>query len=102
MKIKSSVNKKTLMLFENHREWKIMACRAFLKVGVVVAILAMYLAFWYMCEACVFWLAGLSCGGAVLGAPFLAPACAAGVVCSLIKGVHLGTGPFHFDMHWDP
>jgi len=42
-----------------------------------------------------------SCAVSLLGVQYLAPACAMGVACLLFKGVHLGAGPFHFDMRWD-
>ena len=78
-----------------------MACRVVLKVACVTGVLLMYLLFWYTCDVCIFWLAGLTCAASILGAPFMYPSCAAGVVCSLLKGIHLGTGPLHVDMHWD-
>lgn len=78
-----------------------MACRAMLKVAFVLGVIVMYLVFWYACSSCLFWLAGFSCAASVLGAPFMAPACAAGVAGSLLKGVHLGSGPLHFDVQWD-
>ena len=90
-----------LVALTARREWKIMACRVCLKVAAVVFLLLVYAVFWYTCSLCIFWLAVLSCGVSVLGAPFLTPACAAGVAFTLLKGVHLGTGPLHLDVKWD-
>ena len=79
-----------------------MACKAFLRVALLVGIMLLYLLFWYACEQCIYVLATASCALCFLGgAQYLAPACATGIVCSLFKGVHLGAGPFHFDVHWD-
>jgi hypothetical protein len=83
------------------RQWKIMACKAFLRVVVIVTILMLLLLFWYTCDECIYVMTTGSCLVCFLGAQYLAPACAAGVVCSLFKGVHLGAGPFHFDVRWD-
>ena len=83
------------------REWKVMACRACLKVGLLGLLLLVYLVLWFVCDACIVWFTLLCCGVSVLGAPFVTPACAVGVACSLLKGVHLGSGPLHMDVKWD-
>ena len=56
-----------------------MACRLCLKLSALLAILVLYLALWSLCEECIFWLAAGSCAASVMGASFLAPACAAGL-----------------------
>lgn len=78
-----------------------MACRVCLKMGLLALLLLVYLVLWYACDACILWLAALCCAVSVMGAPFVAPACGAGVVCTLLKGVHLGSGPLHFDVKWE-
>jgi hypothetical protein len=78
-----------------------MACRACLKVAVVFAVLLLYLVLWYTTAEGVFWLTGGTCLFSVFAAPFLIPACAAGVAGSLLRGLHFGTGPLKFDVQWN-
>lgn len=78
-----------------------MACKACLKVTLLACILLLYLVFWYACDECIYVLGILSCSLSFFGAQYMVPACVAGVVASFFKGVHLGAGPFHFDMKWD-
>ena len=79
-----------------------MACRAFVKAALVGFVLLVILVLWYTyCNTCIFWLTALTCGASVLGAPFLTPACLVGIACALIRGVHLGSGPLHFDVKWE-
>lgn len=83
------------------REWKIMACKALLKIGMVLLLLLLYVAFWYTCDVCIIWFACFACAFSVFGSSFVAPVCVAGLGLTLIKGIHLGTGPLHFDVKWD-
>ena len=78
-----------------------MACRAALRMGLVASVLILYALLWFACVECIYWLTGISCAATLLGGSFMAPACVAGVGCSRLKGIRFGTGPFHFDMHWD-
>jgi hypothetical protein len=78
-----------------------MACKACLKISVLIGIMLLYLLFWYTCDSCVHWLTAASCATCFLVAPYLGPACASGVVLSLIKGVLVGAGPLHFNIRWD-
>jgi hypothetical protein len=78
-----------------------MACRAVLKVTMLIGILLLYLVLWYLNEQYIYWLTAASCTATVLCSPFLTPACVAGVAFSLFKGISLGSGPLRLDMHWD-
>jgi hypothetical protein len=78
-----------------------MACRAGLRIGLLVFTMILYAVLWMSCTQCIYWLAGATCAGTFLGGSFMAPACITGIGCSLLKGIRFGTGPFHFDMHWD-
>ncbi len=83
------------------RELKIMACRVCMKLSFVIFALLLYLIFWVACDACIFWLAAVTCSVSLLGAPFMSPACAAGVGALLLKGIHMGSGPLRMDVQWD-
>jgi hypothetical protein len=78
-----------------------MACKACLWAFMLTSVLLLYLLVWYTCDECIYILSMTSCAVSLLGVQYLAPACAMGVACLLFKGVHLGAGPFHFDMRWD-
>lgn len=78
-----------------------MACRVCLKIAVLLFVLLMYVASWSLCEPCILWITAGSCAASVMAAPFMAPACIAGLGVSLLKGVHLGSGPLHMDIKWE-
>jgi len=78
-----------------------MAWHACLKVGVLVGVLLLFLVFWAWCSSCVLWMTAATCVVSILGAPFMSPACLAGIVLTLMNGIHLGSGPVHFDVRWD-
>lgn len=86
-----------------------MACRACLKVSLLCVLLAAYIPLWMWCDsdggggssACILWFAGFNCAGTILAGPFLAPACVAGIGLSLLKGIHIGSGPIHVNVKWD-
>ncbi len=78
-----------------------MACKACLKVAMLAGVLLLLVMFWAWCSQCVVWATAIVCTASIFGAPFLSPGCLAGVVFTLMNGIHLGSGPVHFDVRWD-
>lgn len=78
-----------------------MACRACLKLSVLLGIMLLYAIFWAWCTPCTLWLTALTCTASIFGASFVSPGCLSGVVLILLNGIHLGAGPLHLDVRWD-
>jgi hypothetical protein len=80
------------------RELKLMACRAFAKMALLIIVMLLYVLLWLFCNACILWMAAGTCAVSVLCLPFLSPACITGLICMLVKGIQI---PLRFDVKWN-
>lgn len=82
------------------REWKIMACRACIKVALMLLVVLVYAATWNVCDLCIMYVAAASCGVTILGGSFMFSPCWIGILATFLKGFRIGSTLAHVDVKW--
>jgi hypothetical protein len=83
------------------REWRILLCRSFLRIGIFWLIIFMYVCMWFVCDICIAWTTVATCGVTLLGGSWLTSTCWLGVCATLIKGFRIGETMAHVDVKWN-
>lgn len=85
---------------ELRREWKVMACRALLKIASILLVILTYLAMWNVCDLCIMYTMFAACGVTLLGGSFLFSSCWIGILATFLKGFRIGSTDAHVDVKW--
>ena len=83
------------------REWKIMACRACIKVMLMFFVILMYAAMWNICDLCIMYTMVAACGVTLLGGGFMFSSCWIGILATFLKGFRIGSTTAHVDVKWN-
>lgn len=84
------------------QQLKISACRAVLKICMLVVVFVLYYLFWNVCDSCVLVTAVISCAAScVTGMDFTRISCAGGAAAVLLKGIRVGSKIAHIDIKYD-